>query len=384
MSTVARSALLLILFAFAVLAAACAQPPTQSESADGAGGKSEVAAECDPAAYEEVEAEIEGLDEEQRRERLMELAAQEEGTLQVYGSIGGDEIGPLMDDFHDKSGADLDSAVYRAGSDALLLRLTQEAQAGLKTADVTIGTGIDMFILSNQGFLQPFETPYTEGILDTTINKDWAGVYLNVYAAAWNTEQADAATAPTTWEEVFAFDGPVGIEVKSYDWFATLITEYFMAEKGMSEEEAVKVFTDAADSYVPINGRSALTELLSAGEFPLAAATYTQNVDSAIEDGAPVAWKPAVEPLVMRPNGAAPMCDSDMPASALLFVDYLLSEDGQKMMVSFERIPTRTSVKSAMNPEEFEVVNVNLDEMVNNRDKWIDLYAKVTGEAEGE
>lgn len=409
MSIVAKSAAPSFLLAvLTMVAVACGQPATQSESqpiegaaeppdtsapeaTDGSGGEATepstegaAASSCDPSAYESVQDEIDGLDQQQRWDRLIELAEQEQGTFQVYATISGDEIGPLMDDFLATiASSEIEATHYRAGSNDLLQRITEEERAGRAQADAVISTGIDQYILSSEGLLQPFDTPYADDILESTVHPDWAGVYLNVYTSAWNTDLLAEADAPATWEEVLSYDaGPVGFEVKSYDWFGTLVTEYFMAEQGLSEEEAVQLFTEASDNMVPVDGRSALTELLAAGEFAVAAATYTQNVDSASVDGAPVTWEPPVEPLIQRPNGVAPMCGSDMPATALLFVDYLLSEAGQNMMVSFDRIPTSTTIEGALNPD-YETVSVDVAEMANNREKWIELYGQVTGEPVG-
>ena len=400
---------LLLVLVLALLAAACGQPATQSESQPAeVGTEPEAAAEeagtataeesaatespaeevaaagCDGSAYESVQAEIEGLGQQERWDRLVELAEQEEGTFQVYATISGDEVGPLMEDFLATTGSDqIEATYYRAGSTDVLQRITQEEAAGQPQADAVISTGIDASILSDEGFLHPFETPFAEDIIQSTVHDDWVGVYLNVYTPAWNTNLIAEGESPSTWEDVLAFEGaPVGFEVKSYDWFATLVTEYFMAQQGLSEDEAVQLFRDAGANLVPIDGRSALTELLAAGEFPLAAGTYTQNVDSSSQDGAPVAWEPPVEPLVQRPNAGAPVCSSDMPATALLFVDYLIDEPGQEMMVSFERVPTHTSIEGGLNPD-YELVSVDVAEMAQNREKWETLYAEVTGEPVG-
>lgn len=75
----------------------------------------------------------------------------------------------------------------------------------------------------------------------------------------------------------------------------------------------------------------------------------------------------------------APVQDSDVPATALLFVDYLLGQDGQELLTGFERIPTNTSVEGSV-PEEYDTVSVDVAEMVENRVKWEELFATVTGE----
>ncbi|MPZ87306.1 MAG: extracellular solute-binding protein [Nitriliruptorales bacterium] len=363
------------------LLAACGQTPTAPDQDAAAGADGGESAGEPASGYDAIFAELEGLDQDQRWGRLIELAEEEEGTFLVYATISGDEIGPLMEDFEATVGSDeIETDFYRAGSTTVLQRIVQEADAGSPEADAVVSTGIEMEVLSNEGLLQPFETPAAENIIENAVYPDWVGVYINVYTAAWNTDLVSEAEVPQTWEDALTYTAsPVGIELKSYDWFATLVTEYFMGQQGLSEEEAVQIFLDAGPNLVPVDGRTGLTEFTSAGQFNIALATYTQNVDGFRNEGAPITWESPIEPLVQRPNGVTPMADSDMPATALLFVDYLLSQDGQEVLAGFDRVPTNVNVEGAI-PAEYEVVSVDVAEMVENRQKWMDLYSQVTGE----
>ncbi|MQA93448.1 MAG: extracellular solute-binding protein [Streptosporangiales bacterium] len=359
------------LLAVALLAAACGSPTDSRAQGPDAGSES---------AYAAVMSKIKGLDERARRDRLVQLAEQESGTFQVYGTLVNDQLKPIMEDFVESTGSGkIKASFYRSGSQGMLERVMQEARAGDPRADAIVTLSTDLRILSDAKLLQRFDSPVTRHLSKDVVAPDWAGVYINAYTLSWNTKLVKAGQVPKTWEDVLNYTAhPIGIEVQSYDWFATMVTRYFMAEKGMTEQQAVAAFTNAKADLVPVNGRSTLGELLSAGEYGLGIGTYTQTIDDAKRDGAPVAWKPPVQPLVQRPNGVAPMAGSDRPATALLFVDYLLSERGQKMIASFSRIPTNQDVPGAL-PKEYKVLPVNEDEMAANRQKWTDLYSKITG-----
>ena len=387
---------LLVLVALTLLAAACGGP--EQEDAAAGGGDAEATAESAetgadaaptdddgteqaPSGYGAVMAELEGLDADARWDRLVELAEQEEGTLQVYATISGDEIGPIMEDFVATTGSDqIETEHYRAGSVELLERITQEAAAGQPNADAVVTIAMDLHILSREGLLQPFETPVADELTEGVVHDDWAGIYINAYAPARNTELVPEAEAPRTWQDLLNYtEHAVGIEVQSYDLFATLVTQHFMDELGMTEEEAVAQWTQTPANLIPARGRDPLSEFTAAGEYALAIGTYTQSIVSQQEQGAPIAWQPPVEPLVQRPNGVAPMAASDMPATALWFVEYLVSQPGQEMLASFERIPTNTTVEGGL-PEEYEVITMDVAQILDNRQKWIDLYSQVTGE----
>src|SRR3972149_1495800 len=64
--------------------------------------------------FEEVFASLQGLSGEERHDRLVELA-QEEDELSLYTSMGGDRVALVVDAFEEAF--DLDVAVYRANSE---------------------------------------------------------------------------------------------------------------------------------------------------------------------------------------------------------------------------------------------------------------------------
>jgi iron(III) transport system substrate-binding protein len=83
-----------------------------------------------------------------------------------------------------------------------------------------------------------------------------------------------------------------------------------------------------------------------------------------------------VEPLVARPNGVAVHADTDAPATALLFVEWALT-DAQKMVVEdFGRTPASRLVEGGI-PPEYEVLTVDLVSLLQERDKWEGLYESV-------
>src|SRR5680860_1748197 len=167
----------------AALVVACGQDPQQSvEPTSGEATPTSQALSGDEA----VVAEIEGLGSEERWSRLVELAEEEEeeeeGTLQVYATISGDEIGPLMDGFVEATGSDqIKTTSYRAGTTSVLQRISEEESAGARQVDAVVSTGTALQELSNEGLLQPFETPLAEDLIEDGIHPDWAAIYINLY-----------------------------------------------------------------------------------------------------------------------------------------------------------------------------------------------------------
>ena len=84
-------------------------------------------------------------------------------------------------------------------------------------------------------------------------------------------------------------------------------------------------------------------ELLCAGEFPLII-SFAPIIQRAASEGAPIDWVP-LEPVSAQINPLLLGAKSAHPNAARLFIDFVLSEEGQKQLVGLSRIPVREDVK---------------------------------------
>lgn len=348
----------------AVLAGACGSPTAEqdTDAADTGAG-----AEVLQAVYDEVE----GLEGKARRDKLIKMAAEEGCELSFYTSTNVDESGPITEAFTDET--DIDVSLYRAGSETIVQRVIQEADADFAGADVIGNNGPEMTIIDSEGLLLPLETPYKEDIVEFGVFDNWVAQYLNVFVPAWNTDRISGEEVPKTWEEVLTYGEGLAMEAGDVDWFATL-TKYFV-EQGMSEEDAINLFREAAKQSQVVDGHTLMAELLAAGEYDLTTSSYQHRIPQLAKDGAPVAWEPAVEPAIVRPNGIGIHRDTDCPASALLFVEYSLT-DGQEQLIEFDRSPASTKVQGGF-PEDVETILVDVEALLQESDKWEGLYEEI-------
>ena len=351
------------------LAAGCGGSPTSEKRS---GSVDREGASKLQAVYDKVE----GLDPEERRKTLVKLAEKEGGKLNVYGSANLDEAEPIVSAFEDVSG--IDPNLYRASSSDLLQRVLQEAHANFKNgADVIYTNGPELQVLDDEKLLLPLESPFTKDLVqETVVSKNWAPIYLNAFTAAWNTKRISSGEAPTSWEDVLSkYSGRLAMEVGDWDWFATLVTQYF-EKKGMSEQEAVKLFERAASGARMVDGHTLMTELLAAGEFNVSASTYKHRAAQLKKKGAPVEWEPPVQPIIIRPNGVGIYANTDVPATALLFADFMLT-DVQKMLIDFDRTPASTAVPGGGVSSKYKLLVADLRSLNDQREKWEKLYEDV-------
>ncbi|MBW3619294.1 MAG: extracellular solute-binding protein [Actinobacteria bacterium] len=381
----------------ALIASACGSEPPTSSGADGGTGDDATATEAattpdegteseaaqsggsdamdNSAALEEVYAQLEGLEGEDRTAKLVELADEEEG-LNIYSSTNLDDAEPLLAAFEDKF--DIEPNYYRASSSDVLQRILQENDANYAGNDVLMANGPEMALADREGLLLPLTSPATEDIIEAGVFDTWASVYVNTFIAAWNTNEV--TDPPATWEELLTdFDGLLAMELGDWDWFATITNRYFIEQQGMTEEEVVEMFKEAARDARIVDGHTLMAELVVAGEYDAGTSLYHHRVAEFIDEGAPIQWEPPLKPMILRPNGVGIMKAVQNPATALLWTEFLLT-DAQTILAEDFRGPASTAVEGGI-PEEYEPILVDIDAITDERDKWEGLWEEIVSQS---
>lgn len=359
-----RARWLVVVTTALLLTGACGGSPTE----EGDGGKPEDSS----TGYEDVLAEIEGLTGQARTDKLVELATEEGGTLNVYTSMTTDVEDAVGGEFDDAY--DIDVSVYRADSETVLQRLLQEADANFPGADIVETNGTELTVLNNEGVLADYESELQDDLVEGSVYEGWTATRFNKFVVSWNTESLSESERPKTWEELAdpKWDGQLALEPSDIDWYKTLY-EFWVNEEGKSEDEVNKLFEDIADGALFVKGHTLTGDLLGAGDFQVAASNYSYLVQGVIDDGAPVAWEPPVEPIISRPNGVGLVRKAQHPATAMLFVDWILS-DGQKVLQEFALDPARSDLATAPGTAE---IFVELESFFAEQEEWTERYEQL-------
>src|SRR5205807_8849915 len=92
-------------------------------------------------------------------------------------------------------------------------------------------------------------------------------------------------------------------------------------------------------------GHDLFSEMGAAGEVPVSLSNYASNAGSMKRRGKPIDWKP-VEPVIGRPQAIRLAASAPHPNAALLFVDFVLSPEGQRLFHSMGRYPSSRKAES--------------------------------------
>lgn len=270
--------------------------------------------------------------------------ARTEGQVVFYSTMGIDTVRPVTLAFERKFPF-LKVEVLRLNSERVFNRVMIEHQTGKVHADV-VNLSV-MPLLKAKRVLAPYRSPemkaFPEKFRDT--DDTWTGLVGNYVVMGYNSKLVPEATAPKDWSDLTQprWKGKLAMDVEDYDWFGAML-EYLGPEKGRRLMEGL-----AKQELNWRKGHSLLAQLVAAGEFPLAL-VYAHRTQLTKERGAPIDWVKTSKPIIVSQNAVAILEKAQRPNAARLFVDFLLSEIGQKLLYDGGQIPLRSRAIPAGSP----------------------------------
>ncbi|MGZ8445798.1 MAG: ABC transporter substrate-binding protein [Candidatus Binatia bacterium] len=263
------------------------------------------------------------------RERVLYEGAKKEGKLTWYTSLVPNK--QITKVFQTKyPGVRVD--VYRGAGNTLATRLLEERRAKRYLADAIESTPPQLMLLRDSQALQPFSSPYLANYPD--IAKEaapgdlvlWATDRESLIGVGYNKNVIPAAAVPKKFDDLLnpALKGL--LSTANNETGARAIGAMLKA-KGESFVRRLKEQNIRPHSTTA----AGLADLIISGEAPLSFTMVQTNLTQpAASKGAPVAWVP-MEVVAVNAGSAAVLANAPNPHAALLFVDFLISPDGQKM-----------------------------------------------------
>jgi iron(III) transport system substrate-binding protein len=320
-------------------------------------------------SLEDVLEQVAGLSGQNRTTKLAALAKGEGARLSFYTTSSIELATELTDAFEDAY--DLDVSLLK--SSTVVERLAEEREAGFHGADVVESNAVDLNNLSDLDALSQYRSPSAADLVPGSVHEFWAADKLDTLVVAWNTDNVAAGEQPTSYEDLAhpRWKGKLALYIDDSEWYKTL-RDYWVDE-GKTTAEADRLLESIARNGVFVESRSLIREHLAAGEFDVATSIQRHNLQDMIDDGAPVAYQPAIEPAITRPDGVAIVERPPHPATALLFVDWVLS-DGQNIISDFGADAAREDL--VVEPA-VDRVPVDVEDFLTGQDHWQDRYERL-------
>ncbi|MEO7743733.1 MAG: extracellular solute-binding protein [Usitatibacter sp.] len=305
-----------------------------------------------------------------QRDAAFMAKARAEGTISLYTSMQLPDSRPLTEAFEKKYGIKVQ--LWRASGEKVAQRVITEARGGRHDVDVIETDGAQMEILYRERLLGPLSSPSIADIPASLIpaHRAYVPTRLTLYVMAFNTHKVAPAQAPSSYEELLQpkWTGRFAVEAADVAWFAA-------TAKAMGEAEGIAYFRKLATMKPGVrSGHTLMAELVAAGEIDIALDAHVQGVARLKEKGAPIDWKP-LQPAFGQPSSVGVAARAPHPNAALLFVDFILSRQGQEVIKARNRVPSNAAVDSPLNKFRYELINPAI--MLEDWDRWSRLWSEI-------
>jgi len=282
----------------------------------------------------------------------LEESAKAEAELVLYSSLNNEQIVTLVDAFKKKYPF-IKPSFYRGTSERVLQRVTTEAKAGRFAVDVLTSAGFQVQLMKEAGVTQRYvpaeATAYGDGFKDP--DGHWINLHSLLNTMAYNTQLVRPNEVPKNYDDLLAprWKGRLGVNLHDPEWYVNL-------QRRMGKEKA-RNFLKALAAQQPglRDGHSITAQLLAAGEFHAVTNTYAHIVARIKGQGGPVQYL-FDEPVITYIHPVALAKSAPHPNAGKLFISFILSADGQKMLRDQGRIPGHRDV----DPQVFSLRNVKL------------------------
>ena len=287
-----------------------------------------------------VLAKLNKLPADQRQKILIDKA-KTEGEVSFYSSLQAQQIDPFIQVFR-KRYPFVKVNPYRVSGNRQVIKIQTEMNAGNHLFDVTNGSAEQAAAIRKIGAIDPYHSPQRDFF--GVSNKDKDGYFTSLYTIpivlGYNTNLVKRIDAPRTYEDLLQpkWKSNMFLDDEAYEWFAVLL-KHMGRDKGLQYMRSL-----AKQDLRMVRGRTAQSQLLSAGERPLAIVLSGHTVLDLKARGAPID-QVLLDPYFAQGNELMLARHAPHPHAAALFIDWSLSEEGQSMITSFGRVVARKGVK---------------------------------------
>ena len=265
------------------------------------------------------------------REQLLLEGAKKEGKIIWYTSLAGDSYKRIVSAFGEKY-PDIKIEVYRAGSKDLTPKILNEAQAGRFLLDALETTPGTLMLLRDKKILLPYDSPELKRYPASAKYEAeggkvfWVNDRESFIGFGYNTTLVAAKDVPKNFDDLLkpAWKGKMGMQLNSS---GDRVIGTMLKVKGKEYLDKLK---DQDIKLFKISG-AALLDLIIAGEVTGSPTIFSDHVLAKIDAGAPVQWLP-MDLVPTNAGGAAVIKNAPHPHAALLFIDFLIGDAGQKIL----------------------------------------------------
>lgn len=301
------------------------------------------------------------------------------GTIIFYSSMVLDVVEPIIAEFEERH-PEISVDLLYSGSVELEQRIFSEIEAGDLRADVIWAANPALFLnLKDAGWLQAHASEHRDAIPEGLRDPDnmfYAGRVHNM-GIGYNTNLVSADDVPTTWAEFLEWGPQAALASPLHSGTNFNMMGAFVQNEGIGWAW----FEQAREAGVQVvRGTGDVTRGLVSGEFAvIKGIDYIMAGEAA--KGAPVSFAFVEDGVLSLPSPIAIGREARNPEAAKVFLDFILSAEGQQVLVDRYFLPVRTDVDPPAglpSPSEIIALDVDYEWLAEHgselRERFADLY----------
>jgi len=315
------------------------------------------------------------------RQKALVEGAKKEGKVSFYTGLIVDQVVRPLKDAFEKEYPFVHVDFFRGNSEAVAQRVLIEYQAKKYEVDVISGSAATGMV-QRAGYMQRFYSPelaaYPAELKDP--KGFWGSTNVYFMTLGYNTRNVKASELPKTYEDLLnpRWKGQMMWSTSRGSGAPQFIGNIMLTmgqEKGKAYLQRLKAQNIAKSTA---SARQIL-DLVIAGEYPIAVQIFNHHAYISKTAGAPVEWQP-LEPVTATNNTIGLAAYAPHPHAAMLFLDFLLSKKGQKVVQLSNYLPAHPempALQADLKPGggRFKKANYLSPEILFDKgNEWVDYF----------
>src|ERR1041384_3116296 len=279
------------------------------------------------------------------REKVLVDGAKKEGKVNFYTGLIVDQVVRPVKDAFEKEYPFLQVEFFRGNSERVAQRVLTEYQAKRYEVDV-VSSSAATTMVQKAGYIQPFFTPhfaeYPPELKDP--KGFWGSTNVYFMTLGYNTRNVKPNELPKTYDDLLnpRWKGQMMWSTSRGSGAPQFIGNIFVT---MGQEAGKTYMQKLKQQNIAKSTASArqILDLVIAGEYPIAIQIFNHHAYISKSAGAPVDWQP-LEPVTATNNTIGLAKNAPHPHAAMLFLDFVLSKKGQKVIQLTNYLPAHPEV----------------------------------------